>query len=230
MSLLDRLTKKKKTFSNNIAIDGPAGSGKGTIAKLVSRRLNLKYLDTGSMYRALALYFFQEGISLNAFQVEYLDNIKIDFNSENEIMLNGMVVENEIRGPIISKLASDFSTILEIRKFLVKQQQEIVKQGNFVAEGRDIGTIVIPDARVKIYLTAEIEERTRRRMGDYVQKNIDITFEELKQQTIDRDEADLRKEFGALKLADDAIVIDNTSMEIGSQVDKIIELWKTRNL
>ncbi len=208
----------------NIAIDGPAGSGKGTIAKLLSKKLNLNYLDTGAMYRALALYLDNIEVSLENFNSSNLDNLEITFDSSNNILLNGEDVSDKIRNSKVSKLASDFSTLKEVREFLVKQQQEIVKEGGYVAEGRDIGSVVIPDAKVKIYLTASTSERTRRRLRDYELKGIFKSFEEVREELLVRDKQDIEKEFGALIRCDDAIEIDNTNLSINEQIEKIIEL------
>lgn len=208
----------------NIAIDGPVASGKGTVAKLLTKRIGYNYLDTGAMYRALALWMNRNNISLESFNEDLLANIKIDFNEENDILLNGENVSELIRTPLISKLSSEFSTLIPVRLFLVKQQQEIVKNGGYVAEGRDIGTVVIPDAKVKIYLTASLDERARRRQEDYKNKGIEKSFEEVKEETYQRDETDKNKEMGALKKADDAIEIDNSNMSIEYQLEKIINL------
>lgn len=208
----------------NIAIDGPVASGKGTVAKLLANELNYNYLDTGAMYRAVALWMSRNNIIPDTFQEKLLDNIKINFDENNHIMLNGEDVSDLIRTPQIGLLSSQFSSLIPVRLFLVKQQQEIVNEGGYVAEGRDIGTVVIPNAKVKIYLTASLDERSKRRQEDYRKKGIEKSFEEVKEETHQRDETDKNKAMGALKKADDAIEIDNTNLSIDAQIKKILEL------
>jgi cytidylate kinase len=208
----------------NIAIDGPAGSGKGTIAKEIAKKLEFNYLDTGAMYRALALVMIRLGVSVVNFDKSLLENIKIDFDSNNSILLNEENVSELIRTSQISKLSSDFSTLKEVREFLVSMQQEIVKEGGYVAEGRDIGSVVISDARVKVYLTASLEERARRRLRDFDKKGISKRFEEVYEELRIRDKQDIEKEFGALIKCDDAVEIDNTNLSIDEQIEKILKL------
>lgn len=205
----------------NIAIDGPVASGKGTVAKILAKELNYNYLDTGSMYRAVALWMDRNNITIERFKEEQLNQININFDENNNILLNNENVSDLIRTPKISTLSSEFSSLIPVRLFLVKQQQEIVKMGGYVAEGRDIGTVVIPDAKVKIYLTASLDERARRRQEDYKKKGIKKAFEEIKGETHNRDEIDKNKAMGALKKADDAIIIDNTNLSIDSQIMKL---------
>ena len=208
----------------NIAIDGPVGSGKGITAKRLAQKLGYKYLDTGAMYRALALFMTEKGVRKENFDVKYLEEININFDENNDVILNGRNVALDIRGPEISMLASDFSVIVEVRKFLTRQQQEIVKVKGYIAEGRDIGTVVIPGCEVKIYLDAKPEIRAQRRLKDYIDKGIKITEEEVLKQTFERDEQDMNKPVGALKKAEDAFLVDNSEMTIDEQVDKIYDI------
>lgn len=210
----------------NIAIDGPAGSGKGITSKELSHKLKYSYLDTGAMYRAVALYMKQNTITKKIFNTEILNSISLSFNPENEICLNGENVENLIRTPEISELASDFSTIKEVRDFLVQQQQEIVKHKGYIAEGRDIGTRVMPNAELKIYLNASIEVRAERRYQDLKKQGLLFSFEEVEKMIEERDHQDKNREYDPLQKAEGAIEIDTSDLTIEEQIGVIEKLAK----
>jgi len=210
----------------NIAIDGPVASGKGITSKLLATKLNYNYLDTGAMYRAIGYYLNKKNISKETFKNSDLNNLNIEFNEFNDVILNGINIENEIRTPLGGELASTFSTIPEIRKFLVKIQKQIIKNGGFIAEGRDIGTVVIPDAEIKIYLTADLETRAKRRLEDFKIKGLLYTLEEIKLQISQRDHQDMTREDSPLTKAKHALEIDNSNYSIEETVNIIYTIIK----
>ena len=218
----------------NIAIDGPSGSGKGTTSKNLAKKLNYNYLDTGSMYRAIAFYFHQNSIDAESLQNfdKILNSIKLDFNSENHIMLNKIDIENLIRTPEMGTLASNISKLAPIREFLVKKQKKIVEKGGYIAEGRDIGSVVMPNAELKIYLTASTDARAKRRLIDFQNKGIKITLDEVKRQIIERDKQDQERKLAPLRKLPDAIEVDTSNITIESQVEiiykKAIEILNKR--
>jgi cytidylate kinase len=207
----------------NIAIDGPAGSGKGTTAKGLAEKLDYKYLDTGSMYRAFALAMKRKGVSVEEFKEEDLKEITISLK-EGKIFLNEEDVSSEIRSSEIGVLAPLFSKIVKVREFLTKQQQEIIKEKAYVAEGRDTTTIVMPDAELKIYLDASLDVRAKRRLGDFERRGEQVSLEEVKQQLSERDEIDMNKGKYSLQKAKDALVIDTSEMGMDEQIEKVYEL------
>ena len=215
-----------------IAIDGPAGSGKSTVTKLVAKKLNLLYLDTGAMYRALSWYLVNENINYENNRLDQiLKNISIVFksnmNSNQDVFINDFCVTKEIRSQKISSIVSSISSIKEIREFLVEEQRKIGNLGGLVAEGRDIGTKVFPQAEVKIYLTASINERAKRRKLELENNgNKKIDFEELKTQIKNRDFKDSNREISPLKKAEDAIEIITDGYLIDEVVEKITSIYK----
>lgn len=217
------LTDSEKKF--NIAIDGPSGSGKGTTAKLLAKKINYKYLDTGAMYRAVALYMNRNNILLEKFESNILKKIHLSFDENNHITLNGEVVEGFIRCPKINKLSSDFSVIKEVREFLVDMQKKIVSEGGYIAEGRDIGTVVMPDATIKIYLTATIEARAKRRFEDFKKQDIEITLDEVEKIVYEKDKQDMTREISPLIKCEDAIEVDTSNITIDEQVEKIYQIY-----
>lgn len=225
MSKINISNSQKKL---NIAIDGPSGSGKGTTAKHLAKKIQYKYLDTGAMYRAVALYMDRNNISLENFEKDILKNITLSFDENNQIMLNGEVIEGFIRSPKINKLSSDFSTIKEIREFLVNMQKKIVSEGGYIAEGRDIGTVVMPNAKIKIYLTASIVARAKRRYEDFKKQDIDISLDEVEKLVKEKDKQDMSREISPLIKCDDAIEIDTSNLTIEEQVEKIYEIYKSK--
>ncbi len=212
-----------------VAIDGPSGAGKSTVAKLVAGKLGYFYLNTGAMYRAVALYLNRKGKTPDDVITEDdLKGIDLDFDNDGNIFLNGENVSEKILSPDISKLASDFSKLPVVRKVLTDQQRKIGLKKPSVLEGRDIGTVVFPDAKYKFFLDATPEERAKRRYLQLKEKNPDlgVSFEEILKQQLERDRQDSSRDIAPLKKADDAIYIDTTGMEIEDVVKKILEFIK----
>lgn len=214
-----------------VAIDGPAGSGKGTITQMIAEKMNLECIDTGAMYRCVALETINRGIRIDELDKikEVLEEIDIKFEDDNKkVLLNGKDVSKEIRSNEVTNIVSQISAIKEVRIKLVDLQRKIASDKNIIMEGRDITTVVFPKADVKIYLDADVEERARRRFKQNQEKNIESTYEEVLQKMIERDENDKNKEFGALKIAEDAIVVDSTNMTIDEVVKTITDIIKKK--
>ena len=217
-------------MSNAIAIDGPAGAGKSTIAKLVAKRLGFIYVDTGAMYRAMALYMIKNGIS--AEESEKISStcksaditIKHE-NGEQVVYLNGENVNGLIRTEEVGNMASASSVNMDVREKLVELQQKLAATTDVVMDGRDIGTVVLPDARLKIYLTASSEVRAKRRFKELTEKGIECDIKVIEQDIIDRDYRDMHREISPLKQADDAIYFDSSDMTIEEVAEKIMELY-----
>lgn len=215
-------------MSFSIAIDGPAGAGKSTIAKMVSIKKGFLYIDTGAMYRTCALKALRNGISVtdNEKIEKMLYNTKIYFedneNKNPKIMLDGEDVSDLIRTPQISKAASDISALKSVREKMVFLQRQIANNRDVVLDGRDIGSYVLPNATLKIFLTASIDERARRRFNEMTDK--DITFEEVKKDIQYRDYNDSHRKIAPLIKAEDAILLDTTDLEIDESVDKVLAL------
>ena len=200
-----------------IAVDGPAGSGKSTVAKAIARKLGIIYVDTGAMYRTVALHCKQNGIVWeNETEVAAsLDSLKMKIVPEEggqKIFLNNVDVTADVRTAEIGKGASAVAAYPKVRERMVELQQEMAKVHSVIMDGRDIGTVVLPDAEVKIYLDAGVEERARRRVGELEAKGEPADFEEIKKMIIQRDYNDMNREHSPLKKADDAISLDSTSM------------------
>lgn len=212
----------------NIAIDGPVASGKGTITKLIAKELEYKYLDTGAMYRAVAYYLNSKNITPEMFKKTDLEGLKISFDDENHVCVNGTSVEAFIRSPEISELSSLFSKDFDVREFLVRLQKEIISEKGYILEGRDATTMIAPDAELKIYLTADLDERARRRQQDYDERGVHKEFELIREEVKLRDERDMNKGKYSLQIVDDAIVIDNTEMSIDDQIKKVVSLAKEK--
>ncbi len=213
-----------------IAIDGPAGTGKGTISKLIAERLNYTYIDTGAMYRAITVKILKNKIALDDLDsIEHLLNTTtIDFDEKQKIILDGVDVSDEIRTQVVNENVSPISAIKIIRAKLVELQRKLGNTKNVVMEGRDITTVVFPNAELKIYLTATLEERAHRRYKEMIEKNMNITYEQVYNTIKARDDNDMHKEVGALKIAEDAIVIDSTHMSIEEVYDEILKYIKMR--
>jgi cytidylate kinase len=218
-----------------IAIDGPAGSGKSTTAKKVAAQLNLMHLDTGAMYRAVALHILNQDMTKShihdhGFITQILDKIEIEFSSEtNKIFLNGKDVSVEIRENRVSEFVSEVSAISLVRERMVLLQREIAAGSNVVLEGRDIGTRVFPNADVKVYLNADVNERGQRRFKELVKRGEEITLDEVIQDIELRDLKDSSREHSPLEKAKDAIEIDTTKLSIDAQVNEIVSLIQTNN-
>lgn len=212
-----------------VAIDGPAGTGKGTITKILSKKLNLVNIDTGATYRCVALEMLNKSIKLEELDKikELLENIKIEIKNdkgEQIVFLNGENVTKRIRDKDVSEFVSPVSSIKEVRFKMVDLQRKMAEGKNVIMEGRDIGTYVFPAADVKIYLDADLDERAKRRFNQNIEKGINTTYIEVLDNIKKRDENDKSKEIGALKLAKDAEVIDTTQMSINQVVREIIEI------
>ena len=214
-----------------VAVDGPAGSGKGTVTKRIEEELGFLNLDTGATYRCVALQTLREGLSLEKEKeiIKIANNIdiKIDNTGEKDIiLLNGEDVSKEIRTKEVTAVVSQISSIIPVREKMVEVQRNLAKGKNVIVEGRDIGTVVFPNADVKIYLDASEEIRAKRRYEENVQNGIDMTYEEVLENVKMRDYNDMHKPYGALKKADDAIVVDSTNLSIEEVVEKIKNIIK----
>jgi len=214
-----------------IAIDGFSSTGKSTIAKLIAKKYNFIYVDTGAMYRAVTLFAMQNNLISNGFmdQTNLIKNLKeitlsFQFNMNlgfAEMFLNNVNVEKEIRTLQVSQFVSKIATISEVRKKLVSEQQEMGKQGGIVMDGRDIGTVVFPNAHLKLFMTASADKRATRRYNELVAIGDNVSFEDILFNVQERDRIDSTREDSPLVMADDAIEFDNSDMGITEQFDKI---------
>lgn len=217
----------------NIAIDGPAGAGKSTIARAVAERLHFVYVDTGAMYRAMALYFLrnevpsgeEEAVSKAAKEVKVTISYK---DGEQQVLLNGENVSGLIRTGEVSAMASATSVYLAVREKLVELQKELALNENVIMDGRDIGTCVLPNADLKIYLTASTEVRANRRYRELQQKGETCDRNEIEKEIIERDYRDMHRENSPLKQAEDAVLVDTSYMTIQESVDRILELFEEK--
>lgn len=210
-----------------VAIDGPAGSGKSTIAKIIAEKLGFTYIDTGAMYRMITLYCLENNIDItNNSEIEKtLKNINLDMQKD-KFYLNSKDVTTEIREDRVNKNVSSVASIKVIRKNLVDLQRKISLNKNVILDGRDIGTVVFPNAQVKIYLLASPEERAKRRHREFLEKNIETSFEEVLKSIKDRDYIDSHRIESPLKKANDAFELDTTNLKIEEVVNFIIEKIK----
>lgn len=212
-----------------VAVDGPAGSGKGTVTKRIEKEMGLINIDTGAMYRCVALESLKRGFSVDEDEkiINMLDDIKIDIENEGEIdkiILNGEDVSKRIRENDVTNIVSKISSIIKVREKMVELQRKLAEGKNVIMEGRDIGTVVFPKADLKIYLDASEEVRAIRRFKENQEKNIEGSYEEILDAIRKRDEMDRNKKVGALKKADDAIVVDSSNLSIDEVVEKIKNL------
>ena len=216
-----------------VALDGPAGSGKSTIAKLVAKRLGIHYIDTGAMYRAVTLMAIKEKVNTKSEEelTALAKRCAIEFKYEEKglkVFVNGQDVTEEIRLPEVSKLSSDIADSIGVRKHLVSLQQKMGESGGVILDGRDIGSLVFPNAEFKFYLDASVEERAKRRFKELKAKGIEQNFEDVKKDISARDKRDKERPFGALKLVPDATKVDTTDLGIEEVVDLIASRIHTK--
>ena len=212
-----------------IAIDGPAGSGKSTIAKLIAEDLGLVYLDTGAMYRLVTLKALNDGILGNLDKIiKMLDDLRIDIK-KNGFYLDDTNVSEEIRKPVVSENVSDIAAILEVREKMVDLQRKFSESKNVILDGRDIGTVVFPNADVKIFLIADAKERANRRYKELVAKGENVKIEEIYENILKRDKIDSTRKESPLKKANDAIEVDTTSKNIEEVKNEILYIIKQKN-
>ena len=217
-------------MSMNIAIDGPAGAGKSTIAKRLAKKLGFIYVDTGAMYRAMAYYFLQHNIDAkdeNAIAAACPDvDVTITYeNGEQQVLLNGENVNGVIRNEEVGNMASSTSVYPVVRKKLVELQRQLAKSADVIMDGRDIGTCVLPDAQVKIYLTASSATRAKRRYDELTEKGVSCDLAEIEKDIIDRDYRDMHRETSPLRQAEDAVLVDSAEMNIDEVVDAIYQVY-----
>lgn len=215
-----------------IAIDGGAATGKSSLSKAISKKLNIAYLDTGSLYRAITLYYIENNIEINDENVlKNLDNIEVsveNVNSENVVYLNGKDVTSKLHENIVSNNVSLVSKIPEVRKKILNLQRDSAKEKSIVVDGRDIGTVVFPDADVKLFLVASLEKRAIRRKEDLKNGNENVDEEKLQKELAKRDEQDSTRKVSPLKKADDAFEIDTTFTTVDEALEKALEIIRTR--
>ena len=214
---------------NNIAIDGPAGAGKSTIAKKLAKELGYVYVDTGAMYRAMAYYFLTNNISSDdeAAIAKACDNVNVSIaykNNAQQVLLNGDNISDKIRNEEVGNMASATSVYPVVRTKLVELQRQLAQKENVIMDGRDIGTVVLPNANVKIYLTASSKVRAQRRFDELTEKGISCKFDEIEKDIIDRDYRDMHRETSPLKQADDAVLLDSSDMDIDAVIEKMKEI------
>jgi len=216
-----------------IAIDGPGGAGKSSVAKRVAQALGYRYLDTGALYRALAWKAMQRGLRPQdtRYIIEMTRETRVELqqhNGEQRVLVDGEDVTDAIRAPEVGNLASPISAIPEVREILLDWQREFGRQGGTVAEGRDTGTVVFPKAEVKIFLTASLDERARRRHKELLERGINISFEQVKLDMEARDQRDSTRHVAPLRPAPDAVVINTDHMSLGEVVEEVLRICRAR--
>lgn len=217
-----------------IAIDGPAGAGKSTIARLAAKELGFIYVDTGALYRTIGLAAFRRSLTAEDKDaiIEMLTAIKVElaFNEKHEqiVLLDGEDVSGLIRTPEISMMASAVSAIPEVRAFLLDLQRDMAHTNNVIMDGRDIGTVVLPDAKIKIFLSASPECRARRRYDELIEKGMDVKYEDILSDVVARDYADSHRDIAPLKPADDAIMVDTSGEDLETSVNKLLTIMRDR--
>ncbi|MCR5704664.1 MAG: (d)CMP kinase [Eubacterium sp.] len=215
----------------NIAIDGPAGAGKSTIAKIVAKKLEFIYVDTGAMYRTLALACFRAGIdaSEEAKVIEKCKDVTVTLGYEDgtqKVYLNGEDVSQEIRREEIGNMTSAIAVYGPVRELMVAMQQKLARENNVVMDGRDIGTVVLPNADLKVYLTASARTRAERRYKELIEKGQECNLDAIEEDIKKRDERDMNREVAPLKQAEDAVLVDSSDMDIDQVVETIVSLAK----
>ena len=213
-----------------IAIDGPAGAGKSTIAKLAARELGIVYVDTGAMYRAIGLAAIRKGINPGT-DISRVEELLLDISVEithgeggQSVFLNGEDVSVDIRLPEVSVAASDASKIPKVREKLLQLQRSLAEKTDVIMDGRDIGTVVLPDAQLKIFLTASVDERAMRRYRELAEKGIDCDFDDVKNEMIYRDKNDSERKIAPLKPAEDSVIFDSTGLSLDECVKEIMSI------
>lgn len=218
-------------MSHNVAIDGPAGAGKSTIAKRIARRLGYIYVDTGAMYRAMAYYLIENQVDAAdkeaiAAACQYADISICYQDGEQVVLLNGENVNAYLRTEAVGNMASVSSAVPEVRKKLVELQQKLARETDVVMDGRDIGTVVLPDADVKVYLTASVETRAKRRFLELQEKGEPADLAKIAADIEDRDYRDMHRNISPLRQAEDATLVDSSDMTIDQVVERILELCR----
>lgn len=217
-----------------VALDGPAGAGKSSVAKKAAKELDFIYVDTGALYRTIGLAAMRENIEPVASDkvFDLLKRIKVEltFNDKGEqiVLLNGEDVSGQIRTPEASMTASKISAIPEVRAFLLDLQRSMAKTNNVIMDGRDIGTVVLPDAQVKIFLTAAPEARAGRRYKELIEKGMDVNYEDILKDVIKRDNFDMNREIAPLKPAEDSVTVDTTELDFDQSVEAVISVIKEK--
>ena len=220
----------------NIAIDGPGGAGKSTISKAVAAKLGIIYVDTGALYRTIGYYAREKGLSVEDAKVSekitpLLSEIAIEvkyIDGAQHVILNGQDLGDKIRQPDISMYASAVSSVPSVRAFLLETQKELARKKSVIMDGRDIGTVILPDADVKIFLTASSEARATRRYRELVEKGADVKYEDVLNEMNARDLADSTRSSAPLKAADDAVIFDNSDYDLDGSVEYILNLIEER--
>jgi len=210
----------------NIAIDGPAGAGKSTLSKLLAKRFNFIYVDTGALYRVIGLFAHRQGIDTRDIGgvSQLLPKIKLELLCAVEgqrVILNGEDVSAAIRMPEISMAASNVSAIPEVRAFLLQLQQNIARDNDCLMDGRDIGTVVLPNAQIKIFLTASPQDRAQRRYDELIERGVKVDYNVVLSEIIDRDAQDSGREIAPLKPADDAVIVDTSGLELEQSLERL---------
>lgn len=219
----------------SIAIDGPAGAGKSTIARKVAEKLSFIYVDTGAMYRSMALYFIRHDIAAQdeekiAAACPDIDVSIVYQDGEQQVILNGENVNGLIRTEQVSMMTSDTSKYPVVREKLLSLQRGLAEKENVIMDGRDIGTCVLPNADVKIYLTASAAERARRRYKEQTERGVDCDIKEIERDIIARDEQDMNREVAPLRQAEDAVLVDSSDMTIDQVIDEIIRIYQEKTV
>ncbi len=217
----------------NIAIDGPAGAGKSTIAKMVAKKLNFIYVDTGALYRTVGLNCLRSDVDTkDPAGIEKIlpsTDIKLKFiDNTQKVFLNGEDVSEAIRTPEASMAASNVSAVPAVRAFLFDLQKNIAENNDCIMDGRDIGTVVLPNAQVKIFMTASVETRAKRRYDELILKGTDVKYEDVLSEMVERDNNDSNRAIAPLKAADDAVIFDNGNYNLEESADRIIEIFKQK--